>query len=39
MEFTAPLFDDMKTYMTKYFDQDEIDEKIDPLALGSGFMK
>ena len=39
MEFTAPLFDDMKTYMTKYFDQDEIDEKIDPLRLGSGFMK
>jgi len=39
MEFVAPLFDDMKTYMTKYFDQDEIDEKIDPLTLGSGFMK
>ena len=39
MEFTAPLFDDMKAYMTKYFDQDEIDEKIDPLTLGSGFMK
>jgi len=39
MEFTAPLFDDMKTYMAKYFDQNEIDEKIDPLALGSGFMK
>ncbi len=39
MEFTAPLFDDMKTYMTKYFDQDEIDEKIDPLTLGSGFME
>ena len=39
MEFIAPLFDDMKTYMTKYFDQDEIDEKIDPLTLGSGFMK
>jgi 23S rRNA pseudouridine1911/1915/1917 synthase len=39
MEFTAPLFDDMKTYMIKYFDQDEIDKKIDPLILGSGFMK
>ena len=39
MEFTASLFDDMKTYMAKYFDQDEIDEKIDPLTLGSGFMK
>ena len=39
MEFTAPLFDDMKTYIRKYFDQDEIDEKIEPLALGSGFME
>ena len=39
MEFTAPLFDDMKTYMTKYFDQDEIDEKIDPLTLGLCFME
>jgi len=39
MEFTAPLFDDMKTYMTKYFDQDEIDDKIDPLTLGSYFME
>ena len=37
MEFEAPLFDDMKTYMTKYFDQGEIDEKINPLTLGSGF--
>jgi len=39
MEFIAPLFDDMKTYMTKYFNQDEIDKKIDPLTLGSGFME
>jgi len=39
MEFTAPLFDDMKTYIMKYFDQDEIGEKIDPLMLGSGFME
>ena len=39
MEFIAPLFDDMKTYMTKYFDQDEIDKKIDPLSLGAGFME
>ena len=38
MEFVAPLFDDMKTYMSKYFDQGEIDEKINPLTLGSGFM-
>ncbi len=39
MEFVAPLFDDMKTYIAKYFDQDEIDRRIDPLTLGSGFMK
>ncbi len=39
MEFTAPLFDDMKTYISKYFDQNVINEKIDPLTLGSGFMK
>ncbi|RRS31925.1 MAG: pseudouridine synthase [Epsilonproteobacteria bacterium (ex Lamellibrachia satsuma)] len=38
MEFTAPLFDDMKTYMAKYFDQGEINEKINPLTLGSGFI-
>jgi len=38
MEFTAPLFDDMKIYIAKYFDQNEIDEKIDPLRLGKGFM-
>ncbi len=37
MEFVAPLFDDMKTYMSKYFDQGEIDEKINPLTLGSRF--
>jgi 23S rRNA pseudouridine1911/1915/1917 synthase len=37
MEFTAPLFDDMKTYMTKYFDQGEIDEKINPSTLGAQF--
>ena len=39
MEFTAPLFDDMKTYMAKYFDQNEVDKKIDPLTLGTGFLK
>ena len=38
MEFTAPLFDDMKTYMAKYFDQNEIDEKINPLTLDKAFM-
>lgn len=37
MEFTAPLFDDMKTYMTKYFDQGEINEKINPHTLGDRF--
>jgi len=37
MEFTAPLFDDMKTYMAKYFDQGEIDEKTNPLTLGARF--
>ncbi|MEA3434656.1 MAG: RluA family pseudouridine synthase [Campylobacterota bacterium] len=37
MEFVAPLFDDMKTYMSKYFDQGEIDEKINPLTLGTRF--
>ena len=39
MEFTAPLFDDMKAYISKYFDQEVIDEKIDPLTLGTGFLK
>ena len=39
MEFTAPLFDDMKAYISKYFDQEVIDEKIDPFALGTGFLK
>ena len=37
MEFTAPLFDDMKIYMAKYFDRKEIDKMIDPLTLGKGF--
>jgi 23S rRNA pseudouridine1911/1915/1917 synthase len=37
MEFTAPLFDDMKIYMTKYLDQGEIDEKINPSTLGTQF--
>ena len=39
MEFVAPLFDDMKAYISKYFDQEVIDEKIDPLTLGKGFLK
>jgi len=37
MEFTAPLFDDMKLYLSKYFDQGDIDEKTDPLTLGTRF--
>jgi len=37
MEFIAPLFDDMKAYMAKYFDMDVIDEKIDPSRLDSAF--
>ena len=37
MEFIAPLFDDMKTYMTKYFDQGLVDEKINPETLGTLF--
>ncbi|MEA2047869.1 MAG: RluA family pseudouridine synthase [Campylobacterota bacterium] len=38
MEFVAPLFDDMKHYLSKNFDQSDIDEKINPLTLGSRFM-
>jgi len=37
MEFTAPLFDDMKLYLSKYFDQGDIDEKTDPRTLDSCF--
>jgi 23S rRNA pseudouridine1911/1915/1917 synthase len=37
MEFVAPLFDDMTTYMSKYFDQGAINEKINPLTLGNSF--
>jgi len=37
MEFTAPLFDDMRRYITKYFDQGLVDEKINPLTLGTRF--
>jgi len=39
MEFVAPLFDDMKTYMTKYFDQGEINEKINPLTMDTLFTR
>jgi len=37
MEFVAPLFDDMKMYISKNFDQGEVDEKIDPHTLGALF--
>jgi len=37
MEFVAPIFDDMKTYMNKYFDQGDINEKIKPLTMDTLF--
>ena len=37
MEFVAPLFDDMQTYLTKYFEEDEIEKKLDPKCLKEGF--
>ena len=37
MEFIAPLFDDMKMYLSKNFDQGEVDEKINPHTLGTLF--
>lgn len=37
MEFIAPLFDDMKVYLSKNFNEGEIDEKINPLTMGSRF--
>lgn len=39
MEFVAPLFDDMTAYMTKYFDQGEINEKINPLTMDTLFTR
>jgi len=39
MEFVAPLFDDMTTYIDKYFDQGEIDEKINPLTMDTLFTR
>ena len=38
MEFVAPLFDDMRAYMEKYFDQESIDKKINPELLGTLFV-
>ena len=37
MEFVAPLFEDMKLYISKYFDQSEIDKKINPQTMGALF--
>ncbi len=37
MEFVAPLFDDMTDYITKYFDQEIVDRKINPETMGSLF--
>jgi 23S rRNA pseudouridine1911/1915/1917 synthase len=37
MEFIAPLFDDMKSYLTKYFKPEEVEEKLDPKVLKEGF--
>jgi len=37
MEFVAPLFEDMQMFLSKNFDQGEVDEKIDPLTLGNYF--
>jgi 23S rRNA pseudouridine1911/1915/1917 synthase len=37
MEFLAPLFDDMSGYITKYFDQELVDNKINPKTMGTLF--
>jgi len=37
MEFVAPLFDDVTRYISKYFDQGNIDEKINPLTMDTLF--
>ena len=37
MEFVAPLFEDMRSYMDKYLDQRQLDEKINPDTLGDRF--
>ena len=38
MEFIAPLFDDMKAYMAKYFEEEALKEKIDPHSLDGAFV-
>ncbi len=37
MKFTAPIFDDMNSYMEKYFDMEEIEKKIDPAIMDKTF--
>ena len=37
MEFIAPLFDDMKQYMVKYFDEKALEEKLDPAVFDTAF--
>jgi len=37
MKFTAPIFDDMNSYMLKYFDIKEIEKKINPIAMDRAF--
>jgi len=37
MEFVAPLFEDMKAFLSKNFDQGEIDEKIHPAIISRYF--
>ena len=39
MEFVAPLFDDMTDYITKYFDQEIVDRKMNPETMGSLFTR
>jgi 23S rRNA pseudouridine1911/1915/1917 synthase len=37
MQFVAPLFEDMELYLSKNFNQGDIDEKINPLTLDTRF--
>ncbi|MCF6206510.1 MAG: RluA family pseudouridine synthase, partial [Sulfurovum sp.] len=37
MEFVAPLFDDMRTYMEKYLDIGALKKKLEPSCLKAGF--
>jgi len=37
MEFVAPLFEDMNAYLGNYFKPEEIEEKLDPVALKAAF--